>query len=162
MKTLIVYYSYSGTTEKVVKMYEAELKKTGEVTVQRLKPKEEITTFFGQCRAAFARSRAELDSNIIFDVKNYDLVIIGSPVWAFAPVPAANTYLDKLSGVEGKRAIILITSGSGTGVGKCFRNIRTALEKKGASRIDEVNIPNRKMSDENFIIDALKKLLLTA
>lgn len=162
MKTLIVYYSYSGITDKVANMYADILRKKGEVTIQRLKVKEEIGTFVGQCHAAFARKRAELVGSVTFTVKDYDLLIIGSPVWAFAPTPAVNTYLDKLMGLEGKRAIILITSGSGTGVGKCFRNIRASLEKNGASRIDEINIPNRKMSDEKFVTDALKKLLITA
>jgi len=159
MKTLIVYYSYSGITEKVVKMYASELNKNGEVSIQRLKPKEEIKTFFGQCRAAFGRKRAELEGNVPFDVRDYDLIIIGSPVWAFTPVPAMNTYLDKLSGLEGKRIVILLTSGSGAGVGNCFGTIKKMLEAKNASKIDTINIPNRMMSNENFIIGALKKVL---
>lgn len=159
MKTLIVYYSYSGITEKVANMYAAELAKTGQVNVERLRPKEEVTTFIGQCRAAFLRKRAELAGNISFDAKEYDLVMIASPVWAFAPVPSVNTYLDKLSGLEGKRAIILLTSGSGAGVGNCFGTIKKVLETKKVSRIDTINIPNRTMHDENSIIGALKKLL---
>ena len=159
MKTLIVYYSYSGITDKVVKVYADLLGKKGEVVLQRLTPRQEITTFLGQCKAAFAGKRAELDGNVKFNVQDYDLVVIGSPVWAFAPTPSINTYLDKLSGLEGKRAIILLTSGSGAGVKKCFKNIRTALESKGASRIDEINIPNRKMQDENFINSSLQNLL---
>ena len=162
MKTLVIYYSYSGITDKVANMYADILRKKGEVTIQRLKPKEEIKTFLGQCRAAFARKKAELEDNIIFDAKDYDLLLIGSPVWAFAPTPAVNMYLDKVSGLEGKRVITLLTSGSGTGVKKCFANIRAVLESKGVSKIDEINIPNRKMSDEKFVIDALEKLLLTA
>lgn len=159
MKTLITYYSYSGITEKVINRYADILKKKGEVTIQRLKPKEEITTFFGQCRAAFAKKRAELKEGIDYDMKNFDLLLLGLPIWAFAPVPAVNTYLDKVTGLEGKRVITLITSGSGTGVGKCFGNIRSVLEAKGASKIDEVNVPNRKMSDDNFIVSALEKVL---
>lgn len=159
MKTLIVYYSYTGTTEKVVNAYADELGKTGDVTVQRLKPKEEIKTFIGQCRAAFSKKRSELEGNVTFDVRDYDLLMIGSPVWAFAPVPAVNTYLDKLSGLDGKRVIILLTSGSGAGVGNCFNTIRKALKIKNAARVDTINIPNRAMHDENFISGALKKVL---
>lgn len=159
MKTLIVYYSYSGITDKVVNIYSAELGKIGNVTVERLKPKEEITTFFGQCRAAFGRKRAELEGSATFNVKDYDLVMIGSPVWAFAPVPAINTYLDNLSGLDGKKIIILLTSGSGTGVGNCFNTIRKVLETKNAARIDTINIPNRTMVNEGFILGELKKLL---
>jgi flavodoxin len=159
MKSLIVYYSYSGITEKVAGLYATELAKKGEVSVERLRPKEEITTFLGQCKAAFARKRAELSGNYTFDVSGYDLVIIGSPVWAFAPVPAVNTYLDSLTGLEGRRAVILLTSGSGAGVGNCFHTIKKALEAKHACGVDTVNIPNRMMRDEEFIIGALKKIL---
>lgn len=159
MKTLITYYSYSGITDKIANSYAGILRKKGEVTIQRLKPKKEITTFIGQCKAAFGRKRAELQDGINFDMKNYDLFLLGSPVWAFAPTPAVNTYLDKLSGLEGKRAVILLTSGSGAGVGKCLKNIRTVLKNKGASKIDEINVPNRIMSEENFINSLLEKIL---
>jgi len=159
MKALITYYSFSGITEKVINIYADILRKKGEVTIQRLRPKDEITTFFGQCRAAFARKRADLRNDINYNTKDYDLLLLGTPIWAFAPTPAVNTYLDKISGLEGKRVITLITSGSGTGLGKCFKNIRSALEAKGASKIDEVNVPNRKMKDEGFIRDSLEKVL---
>lgn len=159
MKALITYYSYSGITDTVVNKYADILRKKGEITIQRLQPKQEMTTFIAQCGAAFSGKRAQLRDGIDFDMKNYDLLLLGLPVWAFAPTPAVNTYLDELTGMEGKRAIILLTSGSGAGVGRCFKNIRDALESKGASRIDEVNIPNRKMSDENFIISSLEKIL---
>ena len=159
MKTLITYYSYSGITDKVVKMYADLLKKNGEVTLQRLTPKTEITTFLGQCKAAFSEKRAELEGDVKFDVKDYDLVIIGSPVWAFAPVPAVNTYLDKVSQVEGKRVIVLLTSGSGTGVGRCYEIIRKIFENKKAAQIEMINVSNRVMSNGELIISSFEKLL---
>lgn len=159
MKTLIIYYSYSGITDKVVNMFAGILRKKGEVVIQRLKPKQEITTFIGQCRAAFTKKRTELRDGVSFDVKNYDMILLGSPVWAFAPAPAVNTYLDNLSGLEGKKAIVLLTSGSGAGVKNCFKNIRDILESKKASKIDEINIPNTRMKDENFIISSLEKAI---
>ncbi len=161
MKILITYYSFSGITDKVVQIYESVLEKNDndEVNIQRLKPKDEITSFLGQCRAAFTKKRCELREGIIFDASSYDIIVIGSPVWAFAPTPAVNTYLDNVNGMSGKRAIILLTSGSGVGVQKCFRHIRTILENKGVSRVDDINIPNSKMSNESFIISSLEKVL---
>jgi len=159
MKTLITYYSYSGNTEKVANILAGRLKEKGEVTVQRLKPKDEITTFFGQCRAAFARKRTDLKEGIDYDITSYDLILIGSPVWAFAPTPAINTFLDKIFCAKGKRFLVFVTSGSGAGVKKCLNNIKDALERKGASDILEVNIPDRKINDGNFVIDSFKKVL---
>ena len=159
MKTLIVYYSYSGNTDRVAKLWAEKLRAKGDVTLQRLKPKNEITGFGAQCRAAFTGKRAQLEEGAGFDVSPYDLVIIGSPVWAFAPVPAINTYLDKVNGLHGKKAAVLLTSGSGLGVKKCFKNIRVILESKGASSIDEINIPDRKQGDEAFIASFISQYL---
>jgi flavodoxin len=159
MKTLITYYSYSGITEKVVNIFTCLLSKKGDITVQRLRPKKEVTTFLGQCRAAFIRQRTEIEDGIKFDASPYDLVIIGLPVWAFAPTPAVNTYLDKVSGLTAKKVIVLLTSGSGAGVGKCFGNIEHVLKSKGASSVEKVNIPNRVMGDEKFIVSSLEKAL---
>ena len=159
MKALLTYYSYSGHTDKVMKIFADTLKREGEVNLQRLKPKDEIRNFSGQCRAAFAKKRAILEDGIKYDASPYDLILIGSPVWAFAPTPAMNTYLDNLSGTNAKRAVVLLTSGSGLGVKKCFKNIRSALEAKGISKIDEINIPDRKLNDETYIRLSIEKIL---
>jgi flavodoxin len=159
MKTLIVYYSYSGITKKVVDMYADILRKKGDVTIQQLKPKTEITTFLGQCQAAFLRKRAELEGNIDHDASPYNLIILALPVWAFAPVPAVNTYLDIVTGLSGKRVITILTSGSGAGVNKCFGNIRSCLKAKGANKIDEINVPNRIMGDVALIMSKLEAVL---
>ena len=159
MKTLIVYYSYSGHTDRIAKLWADKLRAKGEVVLQRLKPKKEIDGFGAQCRAAFTGQKPELEEGISYDVSPYDLVIIGSPVWAFAPVPAMNTYLAKVNGLHGKKAIVLLTSGSGLGVKKCFRNIRVILESKGISHIDEINIPDRKQDDEAFIASSIAAYL---
>ena len=159
MKTLIVYYSYSGHTDRIVKLWAEKLRTKGEVVLQRLKPKKEIDGFGAQCRAAFAGRKAELEDGISYDASPYDLIIIGLPVWAFAPVPAMNTYLAKVNGLNGKKAVVLITSGSGLGVKKCFRNVRTILESKGVSSIDEINIPNRVERDEALVASSISAYL---
>ena len=153
MKSLLAYYSFSGNTDHVAKLFAGELRKKGEVILQRLSPKDDIKDFFGQCRAARAGKRADLGEKVDYDASSYDLVVLGSPVWAFAPAPAMNTFLDNISGLKGKRVIVLLTSGSGLGVKHCFKNISRILEKKGAATIDEINIPDRLQEDEGHIID---------
>lgn len=159
MKALVTYYSYSGNTDKIARMFGKILQAKGEVHTQRLKLKNEIKSFIGQCAAARRGEKALLEDGVKFDVSSYDLVLIGSPVWAFKPTPAVNTFLNDLSGASGKRAIVLLTSGSGLGVSACFKHIRKALEAKGVSKIDEINIPDRKNSDSDFIVSSLQKVL---
>jgi FMN-dependent NADH-azoreductase len=157
MKTLITYYSYSGITEKVINMFKEALEKRSELMIQRLKPKQEITSFFGQCMAARFKKRCEI-GEALFDASGYDTIIIGLPVWAFAPTPAINTYLDKVIGLNNKKLIVLLTSGSGAGVKMCFKYINNILSGKGVSNISEINIPNAKMSDKSLIISSLEKV----
>ena len=157
MKTLVIYYSYSGITEKVIDILKEVLEKKSELKVQRLKPKEEITSFFAQCSAARNKKRCEIEE-AQFDASGYDTIIIGSPVWAFAPAPAINTYLDKVTGLNNKKLIVLLTSGSGMGVKMCFKYISNILNNKGVSNISEVNIAN-KVKDKSSIIESLEKVL---
>ena len=159
MRSLIVYYSFSGNTDRVAKVFASVLKEKGDVELLRLMPKEEIKTFLGQCTAARGGKRAELQNAVNGDVSHYDMVIIGSPVWAFAPTPAVNTYLDKVNGLHGKKVAVLLTSGSGLGVKNCFKHIRRILESKGASTIAEINIPDKMQNDENLIKESLRKAI---
>jgi flavodoxin len=158
MKTLITYYSYSGITEKVIGIFKEVLEKRSELKIQRLKPKEEITSFFAQCMAARFKKRCEIEE-ALFDASSFDTIIIGLPVWAFAPTPAINTYLDKVGGLNNKKLIVLLTSGSGAGVKTCFKYISDLLHAKGVSNISEINIPNTRMKDTDFIISSIEKVL---
>jgi len=158
MKTLITYYSYSGHTEDVVDIFKEVLEKKSELKIQRLRPKKEVTSFFGQCMAARFKKRCAIEE-ALFDASSYDTIIIGSPVWAFAPTPAISTYLDKVIGLENKKLIVLLTSGSGAGVKMCFKHINDILRAKGAASISEINIPNARMKDKDFIISSLEKIL---
>lgn len=159
MKTLVTYYSYSGNTDKIARMFGKMLQAKGEVHLQRLKPANEIKSFIGQCAAARKGGKAILEEGVKFDVTSYDMLLVGSPVWAFAPAPAVNTFLANLTGLKGKRAIVLLTSGSGLGVKSCFKNIRKILESKGASKIDEINIPDRQNKDNDFVASSLQQIL---
>lgn len=159
MKVLVTYYSYSGNTDKIARMFSKILQAKGEVHTQRLKLKNEIKSFLGQCAAARKGEKAALEDGVKFDASSYDILLIGSPVWAFKPTPAVNTFLSNLTGLSGKRAIVLLTSGSGLGVNACFKHIRKELEAKGVSKIDEINIPDRKNSDSDFVASSLQKIL---
>jgi len=159
MKSLVTYYSFSGNTEKVMKIFAEVLSARGEVKPQRLLPNEEIKDFLGQCMAARSGKRSVLKEGIDFDASHYDLIVIASPVWAFAPTPAVNSFLDGLTGLNGKRVIVLLTSGSGVGVKNCFKNMRVILENKGAATIDEINIPDRKQKEESFIKTSIVNII---
>ncbi|NQU94759.1 MAG: NAD(P)H-dependent oxidoreductase [Candidatus Omnitrophica bacterium] len=132
MKSAVVYYSYSGNTHRVAQLIIDLLKNKGEeATPIRIRPLKEETSFIMQCREAFLGKKPELYRTLL-DLKDFDRVIIGSPVWAFKPAPAINSYLNECSSLEGKTAILFVTYGSGAGKDKALQVMKKGLEAKGA------------------------------
>ena len=159
MKALVVYYSFSGNTKKVAESFAEVLRQKGQVELLRLKPEAETRNFFAQCREAIFRRRAKLSPQTSFDVGDYSLLCLGTPVWALAPAPAINSYLEKLSNAAGKRAVIFTTYGSGTGVKRCVQNIKKRLEDKGVSVIDSVNIQGMRAGKRDFVTGEINNAL---
>lgn len=156
MKSAIVYYSYSGNTRKVTEVLAEALKEKGEVELIELNALDESKSFLGQCRRAFARSRAKL-APVNFDLSAHDLISLGTPVWAFAPTPAMNTYLDECFGLENKEVILFSTYGSGTGNNRCLNYMQHVLTQKGAKNFKRFSIQQFKVSDTEFVLSKIKE-----
>src|SRR4030043_227679 len=147
MKSAIVYYSYSGNTRKVAEVLSASLSQQGEADIIELKGLDESDKFFGQAMRAFRHKRAEIQP-VNFNLSSYDLICFGSPVWAFGPAPAMNTYLDKCLGLAGKPAILFTTYGSGAGNERCLQFMQEILAKKGAGHFSRFSIQQFKVKDK--------------
>ena len=158
MKSLVVYYSYSGNTKKVALALEELLRTKGEVVVTELKAQDESASFIKQCRRAFSKVRAKIEP-VNSSLSGYDVVCLGSPVWAFAPAPAVNTFLDNCSGLEGKEVVLFTTYGSGTGNGRCLVYMKNALLKKGATKCEHFSIQQSKVSDAGAVAAKIKEKL---
>ncbi len=150
MRSIIIYYSYTGNTKKVAEALAEYLQKKGEVNLLRLKALDESTSFFGQAARAFRHKKARI-APAEWELSSYDLICLGTPVWAFAPAPAINAYLEKCSGLEGKPVLIFTTYGSGTGTKSSFNYIQDILSKKGAKDFKRFAIQQFKVNDKEFI-----------
>lgn len=157
MKSAIVYYSYNGNTKKVVGVLAQVLSQKGEVSQIELMPLDETKNFFRQCRRAIFRKKALL-SAVNFDLSAYDLVCFATPVWAFGPAPAMNTYLKNCFGVKGKEIILCVTFGSGSGVRRCVHYMQDILEAAGATSFSRLSIQQFRVNDKEFIGSEIKKI----
>lgn len=157
MKSIIVYYSYSGNTKKVAHALAEYLKDKGEAELISLQALDESNSFFGQGNRAFRRIKARIEPTK-FDLSVYDLICLGSPVWAFGPAPAMNTYLAECSGIEGKDIILFTTYGSGAGNQRCLNFMRDILSKKGARQFKQFSIQQFKVKDKEFIFSKIKEI----
>ena len=155
MKSIIVYYSYSGNTKKVTQILSEFLQQKGQVDILELKAQDESDKFFGQAFRAFRHKKAVIQS-LNFDLSTYDFICFGSPVWAFGPAPAINTYLDQCFGLENKEVILFTTYGSGTGNQRCLNYMQDLLARKGAQQFSRFSIPQLKADDRDFMLVKIK------
>jgi flavodoxin len=92
MNCLIVWYSRDGHTQKVGKKL-TELINAESEEIYDLKNRKGIINWFIAGRDAMKQLKTEIQ--FYKDPKNFDLIIIGTPVWAGRMAPAIRTYIEK-------------------------------------------------------------------
>jgi flavodoxin len=157
MKSIIIYYSLTGNTKEVADVLREYLKSIGDVEAIELKGLDVSNKFFNQAVRAFRHKRAKLQP-VNFDLANYDLICLGTPVWAFGSTPAMNTYLDKCSGLEGKEVILFTTYSSGVGRERCLNYMQDILAKKGAKQFRRFFIQENKVNDKEQVVSKIKEI----
>lgn len=114
MKTLVSYFSATGTTEAVAK----DLAEVTGATLYEIKPEVRYTAADLDWRNKESRSSVEMadkDSRpaIVKDLEyadSYDVIYIGFPVWWYTAPTIINTFIETY-GFEGKTVIFFATSG---------------------------------------------------
>lgn len=128
MKTIIVYFSFGGSTKR-----EAE-RLSSQIDVPLCQVKEEhkrslFTAFAPGGFLAIQRKTVAIQP-LCIDLNNYDRIIIGCPVWAGYPAPAFNAIVECLP--VGKDVEIFLCSG-GSGTQESEQGTRALVEKKGCT-----------------------------
>ena len=126
MKTLVAYFSATGTTEAVAK----DLAKVAGATLYEIKPEVKYTEADLDWRDKQSRSTIEMqDKNSrpaivkdLEDADSYDVIYIGFPVWWYTAPTIINTFIETY-GFEGKTVIFFATSGGSdvTGADRQFQ-----------------------------------------
>jgi flavodoxin len=158
MRAIIIYYSFTGNTKKIADILVEYLKPKYEIKILRIDALDESSSFFRQAVRALFHKKARINS-LEFELSGYDLICLGTPVWAFAPAPAMNAYLDKCSGLLGRPVTVFVTYGSGTGVKRCFSYMQEILTKKGAKDFGRFSIQQFKVNNKGFVLSRIKESL---
>ena len=131
MKTLVAYFSATGTTEAVAK----DLAEVTGGALYEIKPEVKYTAADLDWRNKESRSSVEMqDKNsrpaIVKDLKDadsYDRIFIGFPVWWYTAPTIINTFIEAY-GFEGKTVIFFATSG-GSSIDKANKDFAAAYPK---------------------------------
>ncbi len=157
MNIAIVYYSYSGNTHKAAEIIAEILKsENNSVRCLRIEAPNESKNFFIQALRALTKKKTEI-TLIETDLFAYDLIILGTPVWAREMVPAMRKFLEKVSGLEGKKALVFVTYGSGLGKEHCLDSLELALKEKGASQMNRFSLSQLQVNDRPLIENLFKE-----
>jgi flavorubredoxin len=154
MAAVIVYHSETGQTRMVA---EQVAKRTGSVLipVHDQAHYNAITRYLVGARLAQKNEKARIDPSVI-DVSSYEGVVVGSPVWAWHPTPAANAAIDALKGCEGKPGIVFATSGGMPG--DTVEMMKTALAGKGADVRAMFHFSRKEIVDQKKIGDLVSAI----
>ncbi|MDH7556696.1 MAG: flavodoxin family protein [Candidatus Methanosuratincola sp.] len=95
MRLLVVYYSRTGNTRKVAEKIASLLGCDFDEIVD-LKNRKGPFGFLGAGYSAFARKLTEIRAPDK-DPSAYDLLVVGTPIWAGNITPAVRTYLTKIA-----------------------------------------------------------------
>jgi flavodoxin len=149
MKICIIYHSETGNTRHVAQhiasAFDAQLiEVTDTVSYNRL------TRFLVLCKIANREEKTVIEPASV-DISGFDLVVFGSPVWAFKPTPVIHTAIDGLKGCMGKPVIAFSTHGGRPG--KTDEIYKKWIEERGLvmvaiTNIHQNDIENKKRTKE--------------
>jgi flavodoxin len=147
-KILVAYYSKTGHTEKVAR----DIASAFGADFEKIIDKKKRTGIWGWImggRDAMKKRRADI-GELQKDPANYDVVIMGSPVWSWNATPAINSYIDKTKG-KIKNAVFFITSGS-TEAAKIVPYLEEISGKKALAYVgfNENELANEKVYNEKL------------
>ncbi len=153
MKTLVIYYSYSGKTrvcaEAIARELRADLQE-----IKDKKPYRGIWAYIIGSGDAFTGRKIELLSPN-YDLTAYDRIVLATPVWAFHTTPAIYTYANNCD-FSGKKVFILTTS---LGIpGNAMDVLGEIVERRGGKVVGKQDIISLAKSDDVLAMEAVKKI----
>lgn len=128
-KALVVYYSRTGTTRKVAEKIAAALK----CDIEEIIDTRDRSGAWGWLRGGgdAARSKRTVIRKIEKEPGTYDVVIIGTPVWAFTMAPAVRTFIADQR--ERLKEVAFFCTMGGSGNVRTFRKMEELCGTKPAA-----------------------------
>lgn len=155
MKSLIIYYSRTGNTARIAhRLFEA-LGEKGKAEIFQLQYSGREKSLMSKLLSWVIPARLEL-GDVPFDIKDYDTLCIGIPVWGGHPAPPVSAYIKECKNTDGKKIVCLLIYGVESSAERCLNYIKEILDKKGRSEIIAMDIHWHKVHDGEFVDKLIK------
>ncbi len=151
-KTLVAYFSASGTTARVAK----ELAQAADADLYEIKPAVPYTKDDLNWMDKKSRSSVEMNdkssrpaiADTDAEISQYETIFLGFPIWWYVAPTIVNSFLESYD-FSGKRIILFATSG-GSGFGK------TAAGLKSSVTADTTIVEGKILNGTNSVDDLRK------
>ena len=158
MKVAVVYFSLEGNTEYVAQ----EIAKQMKVDIiplipQKPYPTGKISKFIWGGKSILFGETPKLKA-YDFNVDHYDIIVIGTPIWAGTFTPPIKTFLRE-NNLSGKK-VALYACHKGGGTAKCFEKLEKELST--STLIDKLSLiepKDSKSTNDKEMIRAFSKSL---
>ncbi len=143
---LVVYYSFEGSTRLIAQTIAQAL----DADLLECKPIKDIRSkgfmkYVWGGRQVVFKKRPQLES-FETNPNDYDLIIIGTPVWAFNYAPAIRSFISKANLTKKNIGVFCCHEGA---IGKTFENLKKILIGNTIiGEMDFLNVP--KHTQENI------------
>lgn len=127
MKTLVVFYSRTGNNKKIADLIKEKIGGDIEEIID-LKNRKGLIGWIRSGMDASLKRETKI-KDIVNDPENYDMIIVGTPVWAGSITPALRTYLNRNKDKIKDYALFSV-SGFGEKNRKISDVIKSILKKK--------------------------------
>ena len=125
-KTLVAYFSASGTTEETAKKVAA----AANADLFEIEPAVKYTNADLNWMDKKSRSSVEMNDKSFrpeivkkeLDLSNYDTILLGFPIWWYVAPTIINTFLESYD-FGGKKIVLFATSG-GSGFGNAVKELK--------------------------------------
>jgi flavodoxin len=144
MKALIIFYSRTGHTRKVAEDICSLLYGTKE-KLEDLKNRDGLFGWLSAGRDAVLEKETKIEETIK-DPSKFDIVILGTPVWAGKMCPAIRTYISK-NKKDFKKVAFFCTSG-GSNFKRAVKNMESVC---GKSPVCVCNATSHDVKHENYL-----------
>ncbi|MDO5851431.1 MAG: flavodoxin [Methanobacteriaceae archaeon] len=152
MKSIVIYYSRTGNTKEVANIIKDRLG-SDLVEIKSFDSYDGTVGFIKGGFNAFRNSKTKITPNTV-NLSEYDLVFVGTPVWASKPTPMINSILSNCD-FSNKKIITYITT-AGSGAESTHNSMKTLIESNGGTVFDSFSVIEK---DEGTIKEKANKAL---
>lgn len=143
MKTLIVYYSRTETTKKIAQAIANEIECDIEEIVD-MTNRDGNMGYLKSCVDAILKKDTTI-KDIVYNPQDYDLIIIGTPVWASTVSNSVRMYIIQ-NAMNFKNVAFFCTEKS-SGSEKTFKDMKLLCNKEP---IDVIRFTTKEVNNESY------------